>query len=1121
MNTEVNLESLEGMSFADYKKALKKDKKLLKKAKGVLFINDHKFSDGKKALAMMIFKKPKEVKDSFKELKSKGTPSPKMAGGSCQLVKGENGPEFKYDIKLGGLKSEKIEAKGKSIFKSLIGIIPQFVEDMALIAQTAAIEDEDMMEENMDHDSSGDDDGGDNASADDQASQLNQLKTMIKDVAAQFKEKVKAVVVPAIKDKTAKEEHLNITEVVKDKIEEMKALVEESSAEVQDRVKAHVDKILALAPQLEKVKTALERLLGSDSTDKSANSDEASDEAAKLIELSDQTLKDGQKELNAELNQRELNDLQDRILSRFGQIFGRIDYLRDEDERKEVEAHNRKNQDAFEKDFEAKTPVLSSEAEDLKQQSDEIKKEGLAELNAELNQRELSDLQDRILSRFGQIYGAAEYLHEEQERAAVNNHARANQDEFEKAFENKEVVLSQEAQDLIKESETVKNDGLRELNAELSQAELNDLQDRILTRFGRIFGSADYFSDENEKQAIQEKNRANQDEFEKAWGNHQPTLSTEAQDLISRSDTILEEAKNELNKALSQTQLDQLQDKTLSTFGRIFGGLDYLSVDAERDQVKDHNTKNQDEFNALFEAKQPSAEVSDDATNTNDHNAEAAEELKQRSDALKTEGLAELNAALNQRELKALQDRILSSFGQIFGEIEYLKNELQEAVNQYNRANQDEFEKAWEAKQPVLSSEAEALKKESEEIKNDGLKELNAELSQRELNDLQDRILTRFGRIFGELEYFSDENEKEEVKSVNQANQDEFDKAWNNHKPTLSSEALDLQTQADQIKEDGIKELNADLDQRALDDLQDRILSRFGQIYGRAEYLSEVSERTAVMDYCRAAQDEFEKVFNAKDAVLSEEAQKLLEQSSNVLAEGKTLLGNGISDAAQLAEVQDKILSQFGQIFEAANYLSAVTEREQVSAENSKNQDQFNALFTASSNMLSAAAADSMKAVDELVNNALARLSEELSLAEIQEIKQQTTEAINQLRTEQLSKLTDFDKNVVNPYFQAKISQFNSLVMAKENSPTKDVAIFDKKLDELTAEIKDAMNKELSLTEVTALQQESLGKLDKLFNEHSANLNAMSKAQVQMSIARKKSELISLFVQKMATAKAE
>jgi hypothetical protein len=124
MKTEVNLESLEGMSFADYKKALKKDKKFLKKAKGVMFVNDHKFSDGKKGLAMMIFKKPKDVKECFKDLKKKGHPSPKMAGGSCEYVDGANGPELKVELKLGGLKEDKIIAKGKSFLPSVLGIMP-------------------------------------------------------------------------------------------------------------------------------------------------------------------------------------------------------------------------------------------------------------------------------------------------------------------------------------------------------------------------------------------------------------------------------------------------------------------------------------------------------------------------------------------------------------------------------------------------------------------------------------------------------------------------------------------------------------------------------------------------------------------------------------------------------------------------------------------------------------------------------------------------------------------------------------------------------------------------------------------------------------------------------------
>ncbi len=123
MKTEVNMESLEGMSFAEYKKALKKDKKYLKKAKGIMFVNDHKFKD-KKGLAVMLFRKPKEVKECFKDLKKKGHPSPKMAGGSCEMVDGDNGPELKVDLKLGGLTKEKIEAKGKSYLKSALGLMP-------------------------------------------------------------------------------------------------------------------------------------------------------------------------------------------------------------------------------------------------------------------------------------------------------------------------------------------------------------------------------------------------------------------------------------------------------------------------------------------------------------------------------------------------------------------------------------------------------------------------------------------------------------------------------------------------------------------------------------------------------------------------------------------------------------------------------------------------------------------------------------------------------------------------------------------------------------------------------------------------------------------------------------
>ena len=42
MKTLVNVESIQELTFDAYKKALKSDKKFLKKAKGVLFIVDHR-----------------------------------------------------------------------------------------------------------------------------------------------------------------------------------------------------------------------------------------------------------------------------------------------------------------------------------------------------------------------------------------------------------------------------------------------------------------------------------------------------------------------------------------------------------------------------------------------------------------------------------------------------------------------------------------------------------------------------------------------------------------------------------------------------------------------------------------------------------------------------------------------------------------------------------------------------------------------------------------------------------------------------------------------------------------------------------------------------------------------
>jgi len=66
MKLIVDVNSLKALSFSDYKKALKKDKRFLNKVQAALFIVDNPFQD-KKGLAIVLYRKEKEAKLAFKE----------------------------------------------------------------------------------------------------------------------------------------------------------------------------------------------------------------------------------------------------------------------------------------------------------------------------------------------------------------------------------------------------------------------------------------------------------------------------------------------------------------------------------------------------------------------------------------------------------------------------------------------------------------------------------------------------------------------------------------------------------------------------------------------------------------------------------------------------------------------------------------------------------------------------------------------------------------------------------------------------------------------------------------------------------------------------------------------
>lgn len=125
MNFIVNVNALKELEFTSYKKALKKDKRFLKKVKGALFILDYPFQD-KKGLAIVLYRKEKEAKLAFKEFKKTGHPSAKLGAGFCQLVESKEGLEWKVSLRLGNLAPEKIKLKGKVLFKTVLQVQATF-----------------------------------------------------------------------------------------------------------------------------------------------------------------------------------------------------------------------------------------------------------------------------------------------------------------------------------------------------------------------------------------------------------------------------------------------------------------------------------------------------------------------------------------------------------------------------------------------------------------------------------------------------------------------------------------------------------------------------------------------------------------------------------------------------------------------------------------------------------------------------------------------------------------------------------------------------------------------------------------------------------------------------------
>jgi hypothetical protein len=90
---------------------------------------------------------------------------------------------------------------------------------------------------------------------------FNQVKNLMQSIVALFKDKIQAIILPAVKNNDAKEEYLHEAELLTEKIEEFEELVEQLSDAVKDKIKDKVQQILALIPGIGKIKNKLNSIL--------------------------------------------------------------------------------------------------------------------------------------------------------------------------------------------------------------------------------------------------------------------------------------------------------------------------------------------------------------------------------------------------------------------------------------------------------------------------------------------------------------------------------------------------------------------------------------------------------------------------------------------------------------------------------------------------------------------------------------------------------------------------------------------------------------------------------------------------------------------------------------------
>jgi len=232
----------------------------------------------------------KEVDKMFKTKRCKGQglegkiDKKKVAYGVIKLNP-EGGVEF---CVLGGMMKQM---QAKKVIKS-INILKKKIGDKFIISKGENI-DEETIDENDTTTVADVMDAG--------AAVTNEIKNLIVTIGNAMKDTISTTVVPNVKRKVVSDNDMKLSIDLMAEIEKLKKLYESAEENVKKSVSKHYEKIMTYIPQLDKITTAIEKLLGTSD----GNDDNSDDDAAqKNKEMEDflkyMTKKGG--ELKAELS---------------------------------------------------------------------------------------------------------------------------------------------------------------------------------------------------------------------------------------------------------------------------------------------------------------------------------------------------------------------------------------------------------------------------------------------------------------------------------------------------------------------------------------------------------------------------------------------------------------------------------------------------------------------------------------------------------------------------------------------------------------------------------------------------------------------------------------------------